>query len=357
VPAPGGVSFLLISDWAFALKIPPVEPGTVGPCPVAPDALQGIVRQQTNAARWNGAGWGEFVADLGAAGVALGEGAAATGIYATDAGGTAYGLPHGVLVARSAAQVAALLMAAQAHRVPVTVRGGGLTTEGESVAYGGVSARHDRHEPGAGDRRGCDDRAHRSRHLLARPGRGTAPRGARLPLGAAQHDLVGGRHAGRRRHRREFGAPGLQRRPGALALRVVTPTGEIVECSDSENADLFRRVILGYGQFGVITEATLKIRRYTPLSMHYYYYSTLREAIEDLQMLDANDASDYSGILTIMDCAVNLLVAFDSSEREAAVQGQRGNSACAATANSASPCAWPATTPCGRGSSARRCTC
>jgi FAD/FMN-containing dehydrogenase len=104
----------------------------------------------------------------------------------------------------------------------------------------------------------------------------------------------------------------------AISLQVVTPTGEIVECSDSENAELFQRVILGYGQFGVITEATLKIRPYTPLAMHYYYYSTLREAIEDLQMLDAGDASDYSGILTIMDCAVNLLVAFDSAEREVA---------------------------------------
>ena len=52
--------------------------------------------------------------------------------------------------------------------------------------------------------------------------------------------------------------------------------------------------------------------------MHYFYYASLRTAVEDLQMLDTNDASDYSGILTIMDCAVNLLVAFDSPEREAA---------------------------------------
>jgi hypothetical protein len=103
-----------------------------------------------------------------------------------------------------------------------------------------------------------------------------------------------------------------------LALQVVTPTGDIVECSDTENSELFRRVILGYGQFGVITEATLRIRRYTPLRMHYFYYASLRTAIEDLQLLDRNDASDYSGILTIMDCAVNVLVAFDSAEREAA---------------------------------------
>jgi hypothetical protein len=52
--------------------------------------------------------------------------------------------------------------------------------------------------------------------------------------------------------------------------------------------------------------------------MYYFYYDSLRSAIEDMQMLDRNDASDYSGILTIMDCAVNLLVAFDTDEREAA---------------------------------------
>ena len=45
---------------------------------------------------------------------------------------------------------------------------------------------------------------------------------------------------------------------------------------------------------------------------------TLRTAIEDLQMLDRGDASDYSGILTMTDKVINLLVAFDSDEREAA---------------------------------------
>jgi FAD/FMN-containing dehydrogenase len=88
------------------------------------------------------------------------------------------------------------------------------------------------------------------------------------------------------------------------------------------HAELFQRVILGYGQFGIITEVTLKIRAYTPLRMHYYYYNSLRTAIEDLQLLDCNDASDYSGILTIMDCAVNLLVAFDSVERESAFKAK-----------------------------------
>jgi hypothetical protein len=50
--------------------------------------------------------------------------------------------------------------------------------------------------------------------------------------------------------------------------------------------------------------------------MKYFYYSSLRTAMEDLQYIANEDAADYSGILTIMDKAINLLVAFDSDERE-----------------------------------------
>ena len=40
-----------------------------------------------------------------------------------------------MVLARSAEQISFLLKAAQAHRVPVTVRGGGLTTEGLSLIH------------------------------------------------------------------------------------------------------------------------------------------------------------------------------------------------------------------------------
>ncbi len=299
------------------MKIPLVEPGTVGPCPVAPDALQGITRQQTNPARWNGSGWPEFVANLRDSGVELVEGATACGVYATDAGGTAYGMPHGVVIARSAAQIAMLLKAAQAHSVPVTVRGGGLTTEGESVAYGGVlldmsgmsrvlnvdaAALTVRTEAGIFWHSLAEELRRGNLDYLSAPLNMTSSVGGTLGVGGIDVNSA------------RLGCSADQ----ALSLQVVTPTGEIVECSDTENAELFQRVILGYGQFGIITEATLRVRPYTPLKMHYYYYSSLATAIEDLQLIDRNDASDYSGILTIMDCAVNLLVAFDSDEREAA---------------------------------------
>jgi FAD/FMN-containing dehydrogenase len=284
---------------------------------VAPDSLQGIKRQQTNPARWNGSGWQAFVAELRAGGVEPGKGATACGVYATDAGGTAYGLPHGVVIARSAAQISLLLKAAQAHRVPVTVRGGGLTTEGESVAFGGVLLDMTgmsrvlkidaerltvRTEAGIYWHSLAEELRRENLDYLSAPLNMTSSVGGTLGVGGIDVNSA------------RLGCSADQ----ALSLQVVTPTGDIVECSDSENAELFQRVILGYGQFGVITEATLRLRPYTPLRMHYYYYSSLRTAIEDLQMLDRNDASDYSGILTIMDCAVNLLVAFDSDQREAA---------------------------------------
>lgn len=287
-----------------------------GPDHVAPDSLQGIKRQQTNPARWQAGGWREFCAALAAQGVEVIEERSTRGIFATDAGGTAYGMPHGVVIARSAAQISILLKTAQAHRVPVTVRGGGLTTEGESIAYGGVlldmagmsrvlavdkNERSVRTEAGIFWASLAEVLRRHGMDYLSAPLNLTSSVGGTLGVGGIDVNSA------------RLGCSADQ----ALSLQVVTPTGEIVECSDAQNAALFQRAILGYGQFGVITEATLKIRPYTPLRMRYFYYQSLRAAIEDLQFLDANDASDYSGILTMMDKAITLLVAFDSDEREA----------------------------------------
>ena len=277
--------------------------------------LPGIGRQQTNAGRWGGAGWREFCAALAAQGVEAIVEPSTRGIFATDAGGTAYGMPHGVVIARSAAQISTLLKAAQAHRVPVTVRGGGLTTEGESIAYGGVlldmtgmsrvlavntGELFVRTEAGIFWGHLAERLRRHGMDYLSAPLNLTSSVGGTLGVGGIDVNST------------RLGCSADQ----ALALQVVTPTGEIVECSDAQNAQLFQRVILGYGQFGVITEATLKIRPYTPLRMRYFYYSSLRTAIRDLQLLDANDACDYSGILTMMDKAITLLVAFDSDEKE-----------------------------------------
>ncbi|HWP89754.1 MAG TPA: FAD-binding oxidoreductase, partial [Burkholderiales bacterium] len=236
--------------------------GTLGACPVGPDALQGIKRQRTNPARWNGDNWNAFVAALTAEEVEVLEQPAARGAFATDAGGTAYGLPHGVVIARTATQIAILLRLAQQYHVPVTVRGGGLTTEGESVAFGGVlldmtgmsrvlhidaTALTVRTQAGIFWHSLAEELRRENLDYLSAPLNLTSTVGGSLNVGGIDVNSP------------RLGCSADQ----AISLQVVTPVGEIVECSDTENAELFQRTILGYGQFAVITEATLKLREYT----------------------------------------------------------------------------------------------
>ena len=236
------------------------------------------------------------------------------GIYVTDAGGLAHGLPHGVVLARDAQQIATLMRLAQRYRIPVTTRGGGLTTEGESVAFGGVLL----DMTGMGqvlaiDPEGLSVRVeggilwHRLAELLRRRGMDylSAPLNMTSSVGGTLG--VGGIDV----NSAKYGCSADQ----VLSLQVVTPTGEIEECSDENNPQLFQRVILGYGQFGIITEASLKIRPYTPMRMRYFYYRSLKEAIADLIMLDREGICDYTGILTMMDKAITLLVGFDTAQR------------------------------------------
>jgi FAD/FMN-containing dehydrogenase len=270
---------------------------------------------QTNPSRWEGEQWPSFVSHLEERGIAVHEGRPDSSVFISDAGGLAHGMSHGVVRPFSSEDVAEVLKAAQTFAVPVTARGGGLTTEGESIAFGGLLL----------------DMSSMNRVLRVDPAEMTV----RTEAGIYWHQLA---EALRRDGFDYLSAPlNLTSSVGGtlgvggidinsprlgcsadqcLALKVVTPTGDIVECSESENADLMERVLLGYGQFGVITEAKLKIRPFTPIIMKYFYYSSLRTAIEDLQFIAKEDAADYSGILTIMDRAINLLVAFDSDERE-----------------------------------------
>ncbi len=274
-------------------------------------------QQQTHPSRWRGTQWRDFVQDVAQQGITVREKKTETGVYITDAGGLAHGLPHGVVVAESAQQIAQLMQAAQRFEVPVTTRGGGLTTEGESVAFGGVLL----DMTGMSRVLQVDKDAytvrtqagifwHHLAEVLRRDGLDylSAPLNLTSSVGGTLG--VGGIDV----NSSKYGCSADQ----ALSLQVVTPTGEVLECSDTENPEWFERVILGYGQFGIITEATLRIRPYTPLRMHYFYYSSLKVCVEDLFQLDQSETCDYTGILTMMDTAITLLVAFDSEAREAA---------------------------------------
>lgn len=297
------------------MKIPVIDRGFIPPDPVAPDSLKGIPRQQTNPSRWQGAAWQDFVQRLRSEGVAVHENRSECSVFITDAGGLAYGLPHGVVRPNSAEDISKVLKAAQTFKVPVTTRGGGLTTEGETVAFGGLlldmSSMNNVLEINPETmtvRTQAGIFWHQLAEILRRDGLDylSAPLNLTASVGGTLG--VGGIDVNSPR----LGCSADQ----AVELQVVTPTGEIVNCSEHENPDLFERVLLGYGQFGVITEAVMKVRKFTPITMQYFYYSSLRTAIEDLQFMSKEDAADYVGILTILDRAITLLVAFDSDDRQ-----------------------------------------
>lgn len=79
-----------------------------------------------------------------------------------------------------------------------------------------------------------------------------------------------------------------------LELEVVTGTGETVRCSADQNRELFDAVRAGMGQFGVITEAKLKLRRHQPRFRSYYLlYDNLNFLLEDLQTIMTDERFDY----------------------------------------------------------------
>lgn len=79
-----------------------------------------------------------------------------------------------------------------------------------------------------------------------------------------------------------------------LEFEVVTGTGEIVRCSADQNRDLFDAVRCGAGQFGVITEAVLKVRRYSPRFRSFYLlYDDLQALLGDLKTVMGDGRFDY----------------------------------------------------------------
>jgi len=79
-----------------------------------------------------------------------------------------------------------------------------------------------------------------------------------------------------------------------LELEVVTGAGEIVRCSPHENADLFDAARCGVGQFGVITEAVLKVRQHAPSFRSFYLlYDDLRALLGDLKTVMDDARFDY----------------------------------------------------------------
>jgi FAD/FMN-containing dehydrogenase len=242
--------------------------------------------------------------------------AATRSCYRTDGGRLIYGLADAVACPRTAEEVAELLRTCQEAGTPVTCRGGGLTTEGESVARRGVLL----------DLKGlnrlleCDGRtawveAGMTWHRVAEALR---PRGldyVSAPLNMTSS--VGGTLGvgGIDVNSPKYGCSADQ----ALEIEVVTPTGEIRRVKSGD--EYFERVILGYGQFGVITKARIPVRPYAPMATRHYLYTDIRTAIEDLMRVAAEGLADACAILTLMDRVIALIVGFEGAPRALPLRG------------------------------------
>jgi FAD/FMN-containing dehydrogenase len=236
--------------------------------------------------------------------------------YRTDGGQVVYGVPDAVVHARTPEDVAEVLRHAQATKTPVVCRGGGLTTEGESVTARGILL----------DMKGlnrlleCDGQTAWVEAGMTWHQVGEALRPLGLDYVSAPLNMtstvggtlgVGGIDVNSPKH----GCSADQ----VVEMEVVTPTGEIVRCREGE--EYFEQVLLGYGQFGVITKARIKVRPYKPMVTRYYLYSDIGTAIEDMISIVEKDLVDAVAILTLMDSVISLIVGFEGEPRELPVRG------------------------------------
>jgi FAD/FMN-containing dehydrogenase len=68
-------------------------------------------------------------------------------------------------------------------------------------------------------------------------------------------------------------------------LEVVTVDGSVHACSRREKADLFWGVLSGLGQIGILTKATIRLRRPKPMTRTYYLlYDDIRRFLEDAKL-------------------------------------------------------------------------
>ena len=94
------------------------------------------------------------------------------------------------------------------------------------------------------------------RAYLARPGGMRSPWGIRQKQTGADRLTIGGAVAANIHGRGLTTPPFIS---DLESLEVVTAGGEVVRCSRHERPELFRHVVGGYGLFGVVTTATLRL--------------------------------------------------------------------------------------------------
>jgi len=167
-------------------------------------------------------------------------------------------MPEAVARPKSVKEVSSIVRSAAKEEVPVTIRGGGHSQGGQSLTDHGLvldTVWLNGVQPlGRGLVR-AQGGSRWGKVLDALHGTGELPRvltdTAEVTVGGTLS--AGGLGTTSHRYGLQIGQ--------VEQLEVVTGTGESVRCSRTQNADLFDAVRGGQGQFGIITEAWIRLRR------------------------------------------------------------------------------------------------
>ncbi len=200
-------------------------------------------------------------------------------------------VPDAVATPVSAEEVANLVRSARRGGIQLAIRGGGHSQGAQSLTDRGVvldTTNLDRVQPVGPGLVRAQGGAQWGTVVDALKGARRLPR-VLVDIGEA---TVGGTLAaaglGTTSHR--YGAQVEQ----VEQLEVVTGTGELVRCSPMENAGLFDAVRGGQGQFGIITEAWIRLRpagaRFRQYELHYQDFERFAE---DFDILVAEGRFDH----------------------------------------------------------------
>jgi FAD/FMN-containing dehydrogenase len=201
--------------------------------------------------------------------------------FETDFGRVIRRLPGAVARCATAEEVSEIVRYCREHGIPVVARGQGHTQTGQSTTDGGVVldtsalARIHAIDDDA-ETATCDGGVVWRDLVTAAVPRGLVPRVLTNNLGVTLAGTTSVAGLGVACYR--YGTQA----DNAVELEVVTGTGEIVTCSHERNKDLFDVVRCGFGQFGVITRVTERLRRCRPkVRMYHLLYDDLAAFMAD----------------------------------------------------------------------------
>jgi FAD/FMN-containing dehydrogenase len=208
--------------------------------------------------------------------------------YVTDISGRAQKNPRVVVKTTCEADILHTLAIARAAQIPVSVRGGGFSFNGQTLNQDGILLVNYCDQPefelkanGEVEVTGRT-RWYELETALNREGRSVPV------LTTFLGTTIGGTLSAGGYGPRSISSSAQV--DHVTRLRLIQPDGTAIWCSPEENAELFRFSLAGQGQMGIIERAVLQTIPYKPVVAQYtYQHKTLAELVDSLEWLTADN--------------------------------------------------------------------